>query len=76
MTAKQSVWENLTQLRQKAQDRPMELSAVLERVTRAGVRLLLCAVVSSVTVLNGQAPLGVAMTAASGSGYLHNFSLA
>lgn len=68
MTAKQSVWETLNRFRKKPLGKPVDLSALLRQGMESGVRLLISAVVSSVSVLGGQAPFGVAMAAASGPG--------
>lgn len=68
MTAKQSVWEAWNRLREKPLSRPVDWSAALRQGMEAGIRMLLSAVISSVSVFGGQAPFGVAMAAAGGPG--------
>lgn len=71
MTGKQGIEKQRGKLRDKLAGESISLSAAaVEWAVQCCVRLLLAAVLAGVVVLEGAAPFGVAMTAASGAGVL------
>ena len=71
MTGKQCREEHRGEIREKIRrDTVFFSTAVLEWGVHSCLRLLLAAILSGVVILGDKAPLGVAMTAASGVGLL------
>ena len=71
MTGKQSMEGRRAELREKIRRDTVSFSTVvLEWGVHSCIRLLLAAVLSGLVILGDKAPLGVALTAASGSGLL------
>ena len=71
MTGKQCREEHRGEIREKIRrDTVFFSTAVLEWGVHSCLRLLLAAILSGVVILGDKAPLGVAMTAASGAGLL------